>query len=49
MRPRQWLMKVCSLLVMLLVVLQVSDPYSSMDLMLELKILSFVLSEMVLV
>ena len=42
-------MKVCSLLVMVLVVFQVSDPYSSTDLTLELKILSLVLSEMFLV
>ena len=45
-RLRQWLMNVCSFLVMLMVVLQVSDPYSSTDLTLELKILSLVLSEM---
>ena len=49
MRLRQRLTNVCSLLEMLMVVLQVSDPYSSTDLTLELKILSLVLSEMFLV
>lgn len=44
-----WLMKVCSLLVMLVVVLQVSDLYNSTDLTLELNIYSLVLSEMFLV
>lgn len=38
MRLRQWFMKVYSLLIMLVVFLLVLEPYSSMVLMLELKI-----------